>query len=175
MNDQREELVTGLNLAASLSVNIGRAADELQRTAERMAASFDRLQDETPVETSVVASAKGVAGGLTLVSFGKPDKGTTWEVLTWAWGGIEPFTSTVNPTQTALFVAGNASTAAGLVSNVVSWSVNGGNGAVDFNPGSIMVNAAEYLFVIASGILATETLTASCRIRVRNAPTVSEE
>lgn len=158
------ELVSGLNLAASLSVNIGKATAELARTADRVGQMARALERNTPVDSARTASGVFVTGTPLVLDLGTPDYGTFWEVGSWAVGGTE-VNVTANVGHIGLYTSGIASLAGAGLANCVGFSTT--SPVVDYvSPGQITVNDGEHLFVIVFGGTNALTYVANAQVRV---------
>lgn len=78
-----DKLHSGLQLWADVGLSIGSKVDALSKSQQQLA---QRLQDNTPVNYAVVASASYASSALLLI-LGTPDQGTYWEVQSIAVGG----------------------------------------------------------------------------------------
>lgn len=164
--------VTGVNLAASVALHIGRATEELQRTADRVGQMARALERNTPVDAARVASGTFVTGTPLVLDFGRPDKGTLWEVSSYAVGGTE-----VNVTASAghlgLYVSGLPTLAGAGLGNCVGFYANPTASLtlpyVDYlSPGQVTVTDAENVFAIIFGGTNAQTYVGNIQFRVFN-------
>jgi len=158
-------LVTGINLMAKVGLQIGKAAETMDKATAKMDQLARALERNTPVDASVVASGTFVTGTPLVLNFGQPDAGTFWELTSFAIGGTE-----INVTATGswgLYTSGLASLAGAGLTNLVDVG-SAMPGVFNYSSAQVIANDAENVFAIIFGGTNGQTYVANIQFRVFN-------
>ena len=161
-----DDIKSGLKLWADLGVSIGKSLDEVAKTNKKLLA---RLQRNTPIDYSCIASAVCPAAGFCVLNFGSPDMGTVWHVESVAIGGLDEFTTAAGTA--GMYVTGflvqNGSTISPGMTSLVDQAFSLPN--VGFYGGrDIVLNDQEMLLVLISGGTSTQQYAGNAQVTVYN-------
>jgi len=161
------EPVSGINLFGKVALQIGKATEELSRTADKIGQLARAVERNTPVNAAVVASGQFVSGsGGLVLNFGSPDAGTFWEICSWAVGGLEVNT-TATVSHVGLYTSALPQKEGAGMANLVDWT--GTAPYVDhYSPGQIFGNDNENIFCIIYGGTNGQTYVSNIQMRVYN-------
>jgi hypothetical protein len=106
MSDETPTL--DLRFFADLGVKLNSTLDKVTTSL----ATFNRLQEYTPVDYQVAAAGVIPVSGTLLLPLGSPDQGTYWQVQQCVAGGADA--NTVTPGTGALYVSGSQGITGGL-------------------------------------------------------------
>lgn len=165
-NENDPEPVSGINLFGKVALQIGKASEEMSRTADKVGQLARAVERNTPVNAASVASGVFVTGVPLVLNFGAPDVGTFWEISSWSVGGTE-----INVTATVghigLYTSALATLPGAGMANLVAWS--GTAPYVDhFSPGQVFGNDGENVFAIIYGGTNGQTYVSNIQFRVYN-------
>lgn len=164
-----QEPVTGINILAKLGVQIGKATEEMTRTAERVGQLARAIERNTPVMSQNVAAGIVAAGVPLVLDLGTPDEGTFWEVGAFAIGGTEVDVTAAG--KWGLYVSAVASTAGAGLANAADVGVVASQAmpyAANYSTGQLVVGAQEHLFAIIFGGTTGQQYVANVQFRVYN-------
>lgn len=144
-----QEPVSGINLLGKISLQIGKAHEELARTSERVGQLARALERNTPVFGQSVAAGYFVTGVPLVLNLGTPDSGTFWEVNSFAIGGTEIDVTAAG--KWGLYISSVASAAGAGLSNCADVGVVASTAmpfATNYSSGQLIVHENESLFAI---------------------------
>jgi hypothetical protein len=168
-NGAEQEPVSGINLLGKISLQIGKAQEELQRTNERVGQLARAIERNTPIATGSVASGYVAAGVSLVLDLGSPDVGTFWELSSMAIGGTE-----VNVTAAGkwgLYVSSVPSVAGAGLSNIVDVGVVASSAmpySATYSTGQIIVHDQEHIFAVIFAGTAGQQYVVNAQYRVYN-------
>ena len=144
-----DDIRSGIKAFLDVGISIGQSVD---KHTESTRALLRRLEYNTPINYSAIASGVYPSTGDLVLNFGAPDQGTYWEVESIAIGGLD-----VNVTATGtagLYVSGflplsNGSGNPGMTS--VADYANALPNVAFYGGRDILVNDQEYLYAIIFG------------------------
>ena len=155
-----DDATSGLKLWADVGLKIGKDIDGLTNQTKKLLA---KLEKNTPVDYAVVASGVAVDGQPLLLLLGQPDAGTFWEVESCAVGGVD-YDVTVTGSAGLYVSAYPADAGSGMI-NLADYAATLPNVGF-YGSRSIVVNDAEYLFVIVNGGYNAVTYVANAQVTV---------
>ena len=147
-----QEPVTGINLLGKISLQIGKAQEELARTNERVGQLARAIERNTPVFGANVASGVAVTSTNLVLNLGSPDSGTFWEINSFAIGGTEIDVTAAG--KWGLYISSVASSAGAGLSNLADVGVVASAAmpfATNYSTGQLIVHENETLFAIVFG------------------------
>jgi len=164
-----QEPVSGINLLGKISLQIGKAHEELARTNERVGQLARALERNTPVFGQSVAAGYFVTGVPLVLNLGTPDSGTFWEVNSFAIGGTEIDVTAAG--KWGLYIASVASAAGAGLSNCADVGVVASTAmpfATNYSSGQLIVHENESLFAIVFGATNGQQYVANAQFRSYN-------
>jgi hypothetical protein len=161
-----DDIKSGLKLWADLGVSIGKSLDEVAKTNKKLLA---RLQRNTPIDYSCIASAVCPAAGFCVLNFGSPDQGTFWHVESCAVGGLDEFTAAAGTA--GLYVSGfvpqSGTTQSPGMTSLADQATTLPN--IGFYGGrDVVVNDQEYLFLLIFNGTSAQQYAANAQVTVYN-------
>ena len=159
-----DEIRNGIKVFLDLGITIGKQVEEQTRATNRL---LNRLERNTPVDSSLIASGVFPATGNLVLNLGGADQGTFWEVESVAVGGTDQNVSAAGTAGLYVsgFVPGPTSSPGmtALADQAKSLPNTGFYGGRD-----IVVNDGEYLFLIIFGGTVGQTYVANAQCTVFN-------
>lgn len=159
-DDPLGDIKTGIKAWFDVGVSVGESTDQLTRSVDRL---WRRLQRDTPVYYSTVASGVFATGTPLVLRLGSPDQGTYWEVSSCAVGGTD---YNVTAAGTAgLYVAANANaTGIGTLADIAATLPN----VAFYGTHQLIVNDQELLLVVINAGTNGQTYAANASVNVYN-------
>lgn len=164
-----QEPVTGINLLGKISLQIGKAQEELARTNERVGQLARAIERNTPVFGANVAAGYFATGVPLVLNLGTPDSGTFWEVNSFAIGGTE--IDVIAAGKWGLYISSVASAAGAGLSNCADIGVIASTAmpfATNYSSGQLIVHENETLFAIVFGATNGQQYVANAQFRSYN-------
>ena len=159
-----DDLRSGIRAFVNIGVDIGNKVDAQRKATDRLLA---RLERNTPVNYSAIASGVYPATGVLVLNLGTADQGTFWEVESCAVGGTD---ANVTAAGTAgLYVCGFVPTATTLpgMTSLADYATSLPNPAF-YGGRDIVVNDQEYLSLVIFGGTPGQTYVANAQVSVFN-------
>lgn len=164
-----QEPVTGINLLGNISLQIGKAQNELENTNSKIGQLARAIERNTPVGTRLVSVGVCQSGVSLVLDLGSPDQGTFWEVSSLAIGGTE-----VNVTAAGkwgLYISSVPNVNGAGLSNCVDIGVVASSAmpySATYGSGQIIVHDAEHVFAVIFAGTAGQQYVANVQVRVYN-------
>ena len=144
-----QDPVTGINLLGKISVQIGKAQEELARTNQRVGQLARAIERNTPVFGNNVSAGVVVSGVPLVLDLGSPDSGTFWELNSFAIGGTEIDVTAAG--KWGLYVSSVVSVAGAGLANCADVGVVSSTAmpfATNYSTGQLIVHENEHVFAI---------------------------
>ena len=164
-----QEPVTGINLLGKISLQIGKAQEELARTNERVGQLARAIERNTPVFGANVASGVAVTSTNLVLNLGSPDSGTFWEINSFAIGGTEIDVTAAG--KWGLYISSVVSSAGAGLSNLADLGVVTSAlmpFATNYSTGQLIVHENESVFAIVFGGTNAQQYVANIQYRAYN-------
>ena len=170
--DDDNPLVSGINLLAKVGIQIGKAADQMEKTSMKMGQMARALERNTPIDTSIVASGVAVTSTPLVLNLGQPDQGTVWELSSFAIGGTE-----INVTAAGtwgLYLTGLPTLAGAGLGNLVDVGISSSPGGgimpavYNYSSGQVVAHDTDNIIAIIFGGTNAQTYVANIQMRVYN-------
>lgn len=157
--------VSGVNLSAKVVFQIGKASEEMSRSARSMDQLTKQLEHNTPLNGSTVTAGAFVTGVPLVLDLGSPDAGMFWEAQVFAVGGTD--VNIVAAGTWGLYIGSVVSTTGAGMGNLVDTSTAMPY-AQRYSRGQLIVNDQEHLFAIVYNGTNTQTYVANVQFRAYN-------
>lgn len=158
MENQEQELQSGLKLWADVGVSIGKSVDQNTEIMKK----WQSLQENTPFTYQVVTNGYANSNGSVLLNLGSPDQGTYWEVQMVSIGGTD-----VNVTaagSAGLYVSGSSNVTGGA-SNLNDYAQYLPNVGF-YGSKKLIIKDGEYLLINVFGGTSGQNYVATARVSV---------
>lgn len=163
------EPVTGINLLAKIGLQIGKATEEMSRTAAQVGQLARAIERNTPVFGQNVAAGVAVTGQNLILNLGTPDSGTFWELNSFAIGGTEIDVTAAG--KWGLYISSVVSAAGAGLSNLADLGTITSllmPFATNYSSGQLIVHENESVFAIVFGGTNNQQYVSNIQFRAYN-------